>query len=75
MNREGILEKTKKSEGNLKPRRFFSERQIKCAEGSFSKWLHYIIAESGHGKIEVEIDRGLLRIDVRPTPSFRYYQD
>ena len=76
MNKEVLLERTKKiEEGNSRPRKFFSEKQIKNAEKSFSKWLHFIIAESGHGRIEVVVDRGLVRIDVRPTPSFRYYQD
>ncbi len=75
MGKEVTTIRTKQLEESLKEERTFSEKQIINAEKSFSKWLHFIVAESGHGKIEVFIDAGKKIIDVRPTPGFRFYRD
>ena len=75
MDKQVTTSKTKQLEDSLKVERTFSERQIINAEKAFSKWFHYIIAESGHGKIEVFIDAGKKIIDVSPTPGFRFYRD
>ena len=76
MNKELITtDKTKELEETLKAERSFSEKQIISAEKIFAKWLHFIVAETGYGKIECFIDRGKKTIDISPTPSVRIFKD
>lgn len=75
MNKELISPKTKELEETLKGERSFSQAQIIIAEKTLIKWLHFIIAESGHGKIECYIDETKKIIDISPTPSLRIFKE
>lgn len=75
MNKEVTSTKTKELEETLKEERSFSDKQIISAEKNFSKWLHFIVAETGYGKIECYIDRGKKIIDINPMPSIRIFKD
>jgi hypothetical protein len=67
--------KTKELETALKGERSFSEKQIITAEKTLVKWLHFIIAETGHGKIECYIDATKKIIDINPAPSLRIFKE
>lgn len=67
--------KTKELENTLKEERSFSKDQIINAEKIFTKWLHFIVAETGYGKISCFIDKGKNTIDINPTPFVRITKD
>jgi len=76
VNKELVTtDKTRKLEESLKDERVFSEKQIVAAEKIFTKWLHFIVAETGYGKIECFIDRGKKIIDISPTSSIRIFKE
>ena len=64
-----ILEKVNSHNKSLE--KTFSNEQIIDTEKTISKWLHFLINESGHGKIEIFIDSNKKFIDVNPTPYIR----
>ena len=76
MNKElTTTSKTKELEETLREERSFSEKQIISAEKVFTKWLHFIVAETGYGKIECFVDKGKKIIDISPSPSIRIFKD
>jgi len=64
-----ILEKVNSHNRSLE--KTFSNEQIIDAEKAISKWLHFLITESGYGKIEIFIDCNKKFIDINPTPYIR----
>ena len=75
MGKELITNKTKELEKSLDKQRLFSEKQILAAENDVKKWINYIIAESGWGKIEIIVSSRDKFIDVKPTISLRHYKE
>ena len=75
INKELTTNKTKELEKSLDRQRIFSEKQILSAENDVKKWMNFIIAESGWGKIEIIVSTRDKYIDVKPTISLRHYKE